>query len=308
VTDSPQILSGSELAILDPRHNIWTEGGIKFDFVKDQQYVDQLASFGSILPDFPPRVPFPGSIIRLPLRITPSAISRDPVNVSDIRQLLLDFIREEIAVTLLFLGNITSIEVLEFNTRGARLVLARSDITRSPKVSYSVGTVQNTRFTCVVKTSTHADRRPTTEEWRLLHTSFLLSEATSLLSERAACDPTPTLLTHKLRPDVGLAVPFSVFTQSAAPGRLYTYLPLPLQTGFPLHIHSPFALTQSRQNLRNREERGMVRGSDDRFVDHLALFANLCSFPLCPIEFSSSGTNFYLTFISHKRGRLCCLY
>ena len=306
VTDSPQVLSGSNLVILDPSHDILPEGGIKFDFVEDQRYVDQLSSFDSILSGSPPSVPFPGSIIRLPLRITASTISRDPVAVSDIRQLLLDFIREEIAVTMLFLDNITSIEVVDINTRGGRSTLARSEIRRTVKVPYLVGTVQNTTFTCVVETTTH-NRPPTTEEWRILHNSFLSSEAMSLLSERAGCDPSATLLAHKLRPDVGLAVPFSVFTQPAIPGRLYTYLPLPLQTGFPLHIHSPFALTQSRQNLRNREEKGIVRGSDDRFVDHLVLSVYLRSFPLCPLECLSSGTNFYLTFIFRKCGRPCCL-
>ncbi|KAK0502390.1 hypothetical protein EDD18DRAFT_1048553, partial [Armillaria luteobubalina] len=46
-------------------------------------------------------------------------------------------------------------------------------------------------------------------------------------------------------------------------GRLFTYLPLPIRTGFPCHVHGLFALTQSRQNLTNKTEIGIVRGSDD---------------------------------------------
>jgi len=139
VTDCPQILSGSELAILDPRHEIWTDGGTKFDFVEDPRFVDQLSSFGSIFSGSPPGVPFPGAIIRLPLRIAPSAISRDPVGVPDIRKLLLDFISEEIAVTMLFLENITSIEVVEINTRGGRSTLALQKSAELPKFPLGLG-------------------------------------------------------------------------------------------------------------------------------------------------------------------------
>ena len=270
VTDTPQILSGSELAILDPHQGIWQEGGIKFDFVKEPQFVDQLSSFGSILSGHAPGTPFPGSIIRLPLRTAPSRISTKIVDVPAIHQLLEDFVREEIAVALLFLEHITSIEVVEINARGKRSILARSEISRSSPVPFSVGTIESTIFTCEVKTNI-LDSSVSAENWRIQRTAFSYSDATSRLSERAGCDPGPTLSAHKLRPDVGVAVPFSIFAGSAVPGRLYTYLPLPLQTGFPLHIHSRFALTQSRQNLRNQEETGLVRGSDDRFVCHVPL-------------------------------------
>ena len=47
-----------------------------------------------------------------------------------------------------------------------------------------------------------------------------------------------------------------VTTQAVTGGRLFTFLPLPLKTGFPAHVHALFALTQSRQNLHNSGETG----------------------------------------------------
>ena len=67
-------------------------------------------------------------------------------------------------------------------------------------------------------------------------------------------------------PDVSLAIPLSIATQAETGGRLFTFLPLPLKTGFPTHIHAPFALTQSRQYLRNSGEAGIVSQADDQYV------------------------------------------
>ncbi|KIO16428.1 hypothetical protein M407DRAFT_86020 [Tulasnella calospora MUT 4182] len=53
-------------------------------------------------------------------------------------------------------------------------------------------------------------------------------------------------------------VPYSArtgaFLKPTFSGRLFTLLPLPIFTHFPLHIHATLALTSSRQNLRNAQE------------------------------------------------------
>ncbi|KAG8998067.1 hypothetical protein FRB94_007230 [Tulasnella sp. JGI-2019a] len=47
-------------------------------------------------------------------------------------------------------------------------------------------------------------------------------------------------------------------------GKLFTLLPLPIVTGFPLHIHAIFALTSSRQSLRNQHD--VTSGSREEFL------------------------------------------
>ncbi|KIO21529.1 hypothetical protein M407DRAFT_80280, partial [Tulasnella calospora MUT 4182] len=60
--------------------------------------------------------------------------------------------------------------------------------------------------------------------------------------------------TDKLLPRVALALPVPHDGATSIPnfhGRLFTLLPLPIITGFPVHINAVLALVSSRQNLRN---------------------------------------------------------
>ncbi|KIO21520.1 hypothetical protein M407DRAFT_80296, partial [Tulasnella calospora MUT 4182] len=60
--------------------------------------------------------------------------------------------------------------------------------------------------------------------------------------------------TEKLFPHVALALPIPPDGATSIPnfhGRLFTLLPLPIITNFPVHINAVLALTSSRQNLRN---------------------------------------------------------
>ena len=102
------------------------------------------------------------------------------------------------------------------------------------------------------------------EEWLVVHQSFVKNEVLQLLSTRAGSPCEKVLKKHKLSADVGLAFLLNS-ARSIKPdiGQLFTFLRLPIETGFPAHIHSPFSLTPSRQNLRPHGENGIVPGSDD---------------------------------------------
>ncbi|KAJ6510488.1 hypothetical protein C8R45DRAFT_1088650 [Mycena sanguinolenta] len=265
VTDNPQVLSGPSLAILDPHHHFAESGGIKLDFVsKAAEYSNQLDAFDFFLPSNIRHQDFPGSIIRLPLRKpgTQSSISSKAVDAAEIRQLFDDFVREEIGISLLFLKNITSIEVHEVDAQGGRRCLAKSSIQKDEIVSWSTDGDHHTSFKCAVAVETPLLGR-VERAWRIVHSFFPPANSTSLLSLRLGQDPRPTLSKHKLLSEMAIAIPMSILSQDERSGRLFTYLPLPLKTGFPCHVHGLFALTQSRQNLNNGGEIGIVRGSED---------------------------------------------
>ena len=72
---------------------------------------------------------------------------------------------------------------------------------------------------------------------------------------------------EKLTATVALAIQPGVFPEGYhAPGRLFTYLPLPSGANYPCNIHAPFALTVDRQTLRNEKEEGLAEGSLDQYV------------------------------------------
>ncbi|KAJ7186780.1 hypothetical protein C8R46DRAFT_279690 [Mycena filopes] len=265
VTDNPQILSGSTLAILDPHHHFAESGGTKFEFApKAVEHSDQLDAFEFFLPANAREQYFPGSVIRLPLRRpgAQSSISSKAVDVTEIRQLFEDFIREEIGLSLLFLRNISTVEIHEVDAQGGRRCLATSTIQRGAIESWTFDSDRHTTFKCTATVETPLLGR-VDKDWRIVHSYFQEAYSTSLLALRLGQDPRPILAKHKLVSEMALAIPMSILTQEENSGRLFTYLPLPLKTGFPANCHALFALTASRQNLNNGGEIGIVRGSED---------------------------------------------
>jgi hypothetical protein len=267
VTDNPQILSGSTLAIFDPHHTFTSSGGATFDFVAHStKYADQLSGFDFFIPVTGPADSFQKTVIRLPLRTTTGAakslIKKDAVEPSKIRQLFDDFIKEEIRIVLLFLSHISSIEIYEVDDQDIITCLARAELVKRAPDATDMSGANIATSRCTVKVTTGTSNC-VSRSWRVFHASYSDFDAAERMSKHLGYDVGPVLQQQKLLPKVGIAMPL---TSSAHAGRLYTYLPLPLSTGFPCHIHGLFALTPDRQHLRNGEETGVVKGVD-RFVD-----------------------------------------
>jgi hypothetical protein len=229
------------------------------------QYADQLSGFDFFIPTATPIGSFQNTVIRLPLRTDAGAaksrIKKDPVEPSKIRQLFDDFVGEEIDIVLLFLMHISSIEIHEVHDQKVPVCLAKAELVKSAPDPIDMSNAKASTNQCSVNVTIETSGC-TSQSWRVFHASYSHSEAAKLISDRPGYDASLKLQEQKLLPNVGIAMPLS---SPAICGRLYTYLPLPLSTGFPCHIHGLFALTKDRQHLRNCEETGVVEGVD-RFV------------------------------------------
>jgi sacsin len=267
ITDTPHILSGSHLAILDPQHEFAEFagvkiGGVKLNIVEDGNlYRDQLAPFDTFIPPSEIAQPFNGSIFRLPLRKSPGNIGNTPISADEISDLLRNFALEELNIALLFLRKVNSIEIFEINSEGENSKIASATIDRISTELHEKCLIRK------ILVCTHIADSSEERVWRILHAPFAESKAINTLSQRLGRSPTSTLSQHKLSPNVDLAIPLNL-ADSTQIGRLFTFLPLPLRTEFPIHINALFSLTQSRQNLRNGGEVGIVKGSDDQYVNH----------------------------------------
>lgn len=120
-TDTPSIISGNNLLILDP-HFTWSRavspespGGPRWDFVEDiklyPEMRNQLSAFDSILVD--PDSKFEGTIIRLPLRTVDQAkrskiAPNKPTTEEEIIEVFSKF-AGELVESLLFLRNVHTI-------------------------------------------------------------------------------------------------------------------------------------------------------------------------------------------------------
>jgi len=249
ITDCPQIISGKHIAMFDPLSAFIGSSGIRTELeTLSSRCPNQLVPFkffSQVIYD-----QFDGTIIRCPLRTTSSTINSRVIAPDDIAYLFRQFISEELGVTFLFLQSLQHLEIHDVSEEGVSRCLATLSIDRSHNNS------------AIVNTFVHSMREQ--RNWRVMLCPFEKEEAIALLSQKFTVDPTTILKEHKLLPSIGIATVMDRTTQEKASGRLFTYLPLPISTGFPVHLHALFALTQSRQNLRNAKEIGVVPGSADR--------------------------------------------
>jgi hypothetical protein len=189
---------------------------------------------------------FPGSAIRLPLR---SSVAHELqiIKPKTVNQLLMGFIKGELHDILLFLRNIRTVVILEINEMGNIKELASASLHVLNK-----DLIGNDLFTAVSISLSTTEK--TERIWFKMQTSvtrhYLCSE---FLSKRLPMyqDILSDTEKQKLSPEVGIALPADNW---GIKGRLFTFLPLPIFTDFPCHLHGIFALTSDRQNLRNRDE------------------------------------------------------
>lgn len=236
--------------ILDP-HNEFEAfpGGISIDIIDEgPDYQDQLAPFISITKD--PYKFYQGTIFRLPLRTKDQAIrsriKNEATSPSEIRQLLEGFGHNELEEAILFLKNISTIEIRHISSSGQEYFIGRATI--DPR-----NTSSSALFTRRVICETSAGNSRT-RIWRFSTCLTDKSTAAQIMSKRLDYDIGDELNKEKLVANIELAMPLS---GPSIQGRLFTLLPLPIKTGFPLHFNAVFALTPDRQSLKNVEEAGL---------------------------------------------------
>jgi len=204
-----------------------------------------------------------GTAFRLPLRTSASNISDAVFPPRTILDLLKEFVNNELPIVLLFLQSVVEVEIRVINLDGECLTLAKVLLSKEPEQDVAQSSLNQQSTTRLYKMSVTKPGLETVEVvWRM----YSLVQDTSGVVYKHLESMFPRLpgllIKHKLRPEVSLAFPL-LNSRDQLLGRLFTYLPLPIASELPFHIHSLFALTQSRQHLRNSDEIGLVTGSDD---------------------------------------------
>ncbi|EAU81693.2 hypothetical protein CC1G_02709 [Coprinopsis cinerea okayama7 len=217
--------------------------------------IDHFRPFGHFMGEDWRGGAFDGTVIRLPFRRYVGEIQDRVVTPQEIEDLMLDFINDEFNISMLFLQHLRSIALYKIDDSGTITELGSCNITPKP-----IADKVFKKTVAITKSGMDVE-----EEWLVILSEFSEKEAFEALLSRVKTELDPRILQkHKLRPDVGIAYPLHKTTNSI--GYLFTYLRLPLATGFPAHVHAFFALTPSRQNLRNPGDNGIVKGSNDHLL------------------------------------------
>ncbi|CAG8565122.1 11422_t:CDS:10 [Rhizophagus irregularis] len=261
ITDSPSFITGDKYVILDP-HEWYFRGGIEFDHVKDrlaEHYPDQFAPF---------RIPcnknFEGTIFRYPLRDSDeSEISKKIYTTDEIKEMFRKFYENESINCLLFLKYIECISFYELE-KGAiePKLLYKIQLMNAEKVrqerrlivekimpmmdSLNSGKLdenQQLETTYVASFSRQkGDSIESNSKWLILNYLDDLRKTDAYFQSKFK----KNIGEYKFVPNVGLAIPLENLN---ATGRLFCFLPLPIEMPFLVSVHGYFAVSNNRRSL-----------------------------------------------------------
>ncbi|KAG0636271.1 hypothetical protein HOY80DRAFT_891646 [Tuber brumale] len=278
-TDNPSIISGTSLLLLDP-HKTWSSeigcpGGPLYDFVansNEPEIKNQLYAFDSVLKSYD--TPFEGTIIRLPLRNEAQAIKSEIVedhlstsqkDIEDVFQLF----TSELVESLLFLRNLRSITLRIGDTIIAKAESTVPNETKNERGENPVNEGYRQVFVEQSKEHYESDFMMDISITRSAEPGTATSEtkvkyAISHHLRKSAEDENLQIWArrHKLFPWVAIANPLD--KTSDFDGRLFTTLPLPIQTKHPAHIHGIFSITPDRSNIHSGGDTTMSANSATR--------------------------------------------
>ncbi|CAB5149034.1 unnamed protein product [Rhizophagus irregularis] len=280
ITDSPSFITGDKYVILDP-HEWYYNGGVKFNFVEEnliQEYPDQFAPFAPFEISCNER--FGGTIFRYPLRdSTFSNISKKIYETNEILKMFRKFYENESINCLLFLKHIECISFYELKEGASKpellykIQLDNAIQVRKNRSSIAENIVplmdelrldklnDNTQMeSSYVASFRHQEGEDTDGEisrWLILNYLDDLLEAEAHFQEKF----NKSIGDHKFIPNVGLAVPLNSLNVI---GRLFCFLPLPIDMPFIVSVHGYFAVSNNRRSLWS------AAGNEDLAFDGLA--------------------------------------
>ncbi|KAG8987331.1 hypothetical protein FRB94_006525 [Tulasnella sp. JGI-2019a] len=274
VTDNPHILSGDRLLLLDPHNRVEKYPGgfsLRLNDKKERlQYRDHFHAFRSVLSESD-KV-YNGTAIRLPLRLPKEAkqskIKDIATTVDDVRNMLNEFVQKELQDVLLFLKNITEVGLYEIGADGRKNQIARAWVEDPDTIAHQRSVDRGREEeSSIYELRLHADigGKRSTQGWILTQFVEDWEVAEGIITAQCGRGLLHLMASEKLLPHVALAYPIPDATVSSLPnGKLFTLLPLPIVTKFPLHIHAIFALAPDRQSFKNMHD--VAIGSREKFL------------------------------------------
>nr|CAG8482990.1 4272_t:CDS:2 [Entrophospora candida] len=270
ITDSPSFITNRNYVILDP-HEYYFEGGRSFDFVEDDlqnSYKDQFLPFSKPFGNIEFNKPFNGTIFRYPLRTEQDSIDSNISNISyspsKILEMFENFYQKESISCLLFLKYIETISFYEFK-KGAmepdllyQIELKNADKVKSRRrlvveqIVNQMKIFQDQRVDTSIskpayiaefsKCVNEKDSKPEIQKWLILNYLDNLNKAEKYFIKQFQ----RSIGEYKFVPNVGLAV---CLDDQQAIGRLFCFLPLPIEMPFRVSVHGYFAVSTNRRSL-----------------------------------------------------------
>ncbi|KAF9904120.1 hypothetical protein EC991_002997 [Linnemannia zychae] len=259
-TDVPSIVSGNSIVFFDPHMsnlpksrdafgNLVAQKGHRYDLRKlsSETLADQLepykGHFGCDMEAF-----FEGTLFRIPLRCKgtqkagKSSVSDDGWTVAQVRNMFTSWI-EDAKIGMLFLRNIKSIELSD--GLSPKVSVIKRDNSDTPAMLYMSESIPSDCYHVsvvdIISTSAGIGTADSSK-WLVYVEDSLPADATEHIRS--------LVQKHHWSTQSGMAVPLADDRSlKSCRGRLMVYLPTPIETKLPFHLHAGFALTTNRKIL-----------------------------------------------------------
>ncbi|KAG0328427.1 hypothetical protein BG000_000486 [Podila horticola] len=255
LTDLPSVVSGRHIVIFDPKHaylpkrhtmnGMASDGAVRIDFISSQlaqmfpgQVAPYQGRFGCDLTKH-----FHGTLFRLPLRRTTFAQNQDSCGFGEVWdaarvKALVDQWAEDAKISMLFLKRIKTINII--NESDKWTVVKESEPARG--MSEYAGTESSF---CKVRIRTYGpgDQSSANSAW-LVGIDNTYPTTNSPIHDIAQ--------DGRWIPHRGIAMPLEQLKgaeSTAFEGKIFSYLPTPITTDLPFHVHGDFALISNRNGL-----------------------------------------------------------
>ena len=280
-SDLPSILSGSQIGVIDPHEEYFTEGkirrtGYSWKITDDRHIInmipDQFTPYKGIFDctdDVFSRGWYSGTLFRFPLRHRPSDLSQTLYSTEKVHTLFEGFMADAHLI-LLFLQHLESIELyvrgeyddqprktfqVRITDESLHLVREkRNDFHNKISTNRLLPHPVQVTYPITVETVHFSEGSETTRQSHsFLVTNYFCGEEISSEFQTLAKDQSLSYL-----PLVGVAMALPASLRERTPkiqGHVFCFLPLPVQktslTGLPVHVNGSFALSQNRRYIKS---------------------------------------------------------
>ena len=260
--DMPAIISGETIAYLEPQEEIWRkESGRSYEF-KELSGTDHLSPLDGIAGFSSKDTSYGKTLFRLPLRRKPSKLSDTLYTVPKVNKLV-NALVSEAKFLLLFLRSVHTVQVYNIAENGTKSLSFETKIVDTTDISQKRATLLSQLKSChcideynisrVIKftaefdvsvyngNASTADQQHTTSHWIVANQVGSADDTVRKASVQ-----------QMVFPWVGAALETDLETDQPENGRIFCFLPMPVEaaSNLPVHINGTFGLTDNRRSLK----------------------------------------------------------
>ena len=266
--DVPSIVSGNTVAYLDPQKRVWPKKSGEWFLLSDLQGTDALTSLEGIEGFSSSTTYYPKTLFRFPLRSKPSPDLSLSTYTADSLIKLVDVLRDEAKFLLLFLRSVHTVEVYSISSNSSKPHVLHLQVQIAPECREALSKKQASflselkdkhtlsRYNISPSISFVSRFAINITDIKSKQTMKSISWLVAIQVGSSKRDILDAASTQHCFPWVGVAMELHdeshTLEGTPGPGRLFCFLPMPVETAskLPVHVNGTFGLNDDRRTIK----------------------------------------------------------